>query len=277
MTAPTVVGAYEVGSTLSASAGTWDVPASRLQLSYQWLLGGTPIGGATDPTYTVPVTALGRPISVRVTATAPGAAEAASAVSTSSVVTSGGSTAVRATAAPVVTGTAVVGHTVTASTGSWTVPDADLAFTYRWVADGRPVAGATRARLVLPASLLRKSVGVVVTATVKEGSASGTSASRVTIVKAISTTRISLATRIRSTTRDRVTVIVTSAAVRQSGTVVVQVGERAYSAPVDRHGRTVVVLPRLSVGRHTVRALYRGAADVLRSTSASRTVTVVRG
>lgn len=373
--APAVSGSYAVGSTLTAGPGTWNVPATRLGLAYQWLVGGTPVDGATDPTFTVPVTALGREVTVRVTASAPGASAPADAVSAASVVTTAGSTSVGATAAPAVSGEAVVGHTVTASTGSWTVPDADLGFTYQWVADGRPIAGATSSSLVIGAKLLGDALGVIVTARVTGGQATGAATSPlVTVrapdgsaavvnrtppringtahvgtrvsaepgtwnvgggaltftyqwlsngvaihgatghtyrvpanqlgralgvvvtatvrgdasrsasagsatrtVKATSTTSMRLSRRIGARQRARVTVTVASPAPRESGTVVVQVGGRSYAARVDVRGRALIVLPRLSVGRHTVRAVYRGTGDVLGSSAAPRSVTVTGG
>ncbi len=69
---------------------------------------------------------------------------------------------IRSTAAPTVKGTAVVGGTVTATTGSWS-PVAD-AHTYRWYADGTSISGATAASYTLPSALQGKQLTVVVTA-----------------------------------------------------------------------------------------------------------------
>ncbi|WP_327257108.1 hypothetical protein [Streptomyces sp. NBC_01244] len=69
---------------------------------------------------------------------------------------------IRSTAAPTVTGTAVVGGTVKATTGSWS-PVAD-SHTYRWYADGKSISGATAASYVLPSTLQGKQLTVVVTA-----------------------------------------------------------------------------------------------------------------
>ncbi|MDD9375103.1 hypothetical protein M8Z33_00105 [Streptomyces sp. ZAF1911] len=69
---------------------------------------------------------------------------------------------IRATAAPTVTGTAVVGGTVTATPGTWS-PVAD-SYAYQWLADGKAIAGATTASYALPAALQGKQLTVVVTA-----------------------------------------------------------------------------------------------------------------
>lgn len=68
----------------------------------------------------------------------------------------------RSTAAPTAKGTAVVGGTVTATTGSWS-PVASF-YTYQWQADGVAIAGATAASYILPSALLGKQLSVVVTA-----------------------------------------------------------------------------------------------------------------
>ncbi|MFE9560199.1 hypothetical protein ACFYM0_03740 [Streptomyces sp. NPDC006487] len=69
---------------------------------------------------------------------------------------------IRSTAAPTVTGTAVVGGTVKATTGSWS-PAAD-SHTYRWYADGKSISGATGSSYTLPSTLQGKQLTVVVTA-----------------------------------------------------------------------------------------------------------------
>ncbi|MCX4781850.1 hypothetical protein [Streptomyces sp. NBC_01264] len=69
---------------------------------------------------------------------------------------------IRSTAAPTVSGTAVVGGKVTATTGSWS-PVAD-SHTYQWQADGKAIAGATAASYTLPSTLQGKQLTLVVTA-----------------------------------------------------------------------------------------------------------------
>jgi len=61
---PTISGAAAVGSTLTAIPGTWD---SGAKLTYQWRSEGTDISDATDATYQVQSSDLGRKISVVVT------------------------------------------------------------------------------------------------------------------------------------------------------------------------------------------------------------------
>jgi amidase len=75
-TAPAVTGTVRVGQTVTANPGTWDLDG--VDLAVQWLKDGTPIPGATGPTYVVRPADVGTAISIEVTATladhAPGTA-----------------------------------------------------------------------------------------------------------------------------------------------------------------------------------------------------------
>lgn len=123
---PSVAGASAVGSTLTASTGTWsDAP----RLSIEWLRDGVPIPGATGTMYkTTPVDAT-RGISIKVTATKPSFAngEAVSGVVRMAKMVSATSSALSKTKAPrrtrvMMTITVVVGG-VASPTGSILVKD----------------------------------------------------------------------------------------------------------------------------------------------------------
>ena len=64
---PTITGTLNVAETLTADAGTWG--PSPVALTYQWLAGGTPIGGATLSTYVLTSAEFNKKISVTVTGT----------------------------------------------------------------------------------------------------------------------------------------------------------------------------------------------------------------
>ncbi|MFD3569107.1 hypothetical protein [Streptomyces sp. NPDC058667] len=90
--------------------------------------------------------------------------------------------ALRATVAPSVTGTAVVGGTVTAKAGTWTpVPDS---YAYQWRANGVAIAGATAAAYTVPATLQGKQLSVAVTAR-KAGHPVVTAATAAVVVKGV--------------------------------------------------------------------------------------------
>jgi hypothetical protein len=67
--APGITGTPKVGSTLSATPGTWTHPAA---FAYQWRRNGAAIPGATGASYALAAVDVGRQITVLVTATAPG-------------------------------------------------------------------------------------------------------------------------------------------------------------------------------------------------------------
>lgn len=78
------------------------------------------------------------------------------------------------TVIPAITGNAVVGSTLTASTGTWTaVPAASYA--YQWKQDGSDISGATASTYVVQVGDVGHSITVTVTATNAVGSASATS------------------------------------------------------------------------------------------------------
>ena len=66
---PKITGTVKLGSTLSASSGSWD---SGTALTYQWLRNGSPITGAVAKTYKLNSADLNSLISVQVTGKKPG-------------------------------------------------------------------------------------------------------------------------------------------------------------------------------------------------------------
>lgn len=81
------------------------------------------------------------------------------------------------TVAPAITGTTVVGQTLTASNGTWT-GTATITYARQWKRDGVAISGATGATYVLVAGDVGKTITVTVTATNGVGAVSVTSAGR---------------------------------------------------------------------------------------------------
>ncbi|WP_445442556.1 S8 family serine peptidase [Clavibacter sp. km1a] len=190
-------------------------------------------------------------------------------------VESGAAPAPEATAAPVITGTPAVGQTLTASTGEW---DAEgLTFSYAWYADGKPLAGQTRATLRVSPSVAGKEVTVVVTATRADG-ATGTATSAGVRVKQASTITVGLTPSVvTSTQKAVVTVKVDSpAAAAPTGTVTVTVGSDAYEVTLDAAGTGRIELPAYAKGRYAVVATYPGDEANTDKTSAPRYLVVSR-
>jgi hypothetical protein len=133
----TVSGAPVVGGTVTADAHAWTPAAAAL--AYQWLLDGTPIGGATGTSYAPAAGDAGRVLQVRVTGTATGY-RTATATSVPQTVAEGAGAGARALGVPRLAATPGVGTAVGAELAAGT-PAGGLS--YRWLLDGAAVKGAS--------------------------------------------------------------------------------------------------------------------------------------
>ncbi|GAB1694280.1 hypothetical protein [Krasilnikovia sp. M28-CT-15] len=164
--APSIAGTLAVGSTVRAVPGAWTPTAASY--SYVWAANGSPVRGATGATLTIPADALGKRLTVQVTAARSGYASA-TAVSARSVVVAKGK-APRATKRPAITGTVKVGRTARAKAGTWS-PKVN-SYRYEWRLSGKLIRGATGATLKLTSSMRNKKLTVTVIAR-KTGYADG--------------------------------------------------------------------------------------------------------
>ena len=172
---PVVHGTAQAGETLWADAtGIEDGNGlDRVQFRYQWVSGDgntdTDIAGATDSGYTLAAADVGRTIKAKVTFTDRGGnTETVTSVATGEVAAAPNNPA---TGQPTITGTALVGETLTVDTSS--IADADglanATYTYQWVAnDGTTdtdISGATDAVYPLVADDAGQTIKVKVTFT----------------------------------------------------------------------------------------------------------------
>ncbi len=159
-TPPTVTGTPQVDQTLSATTGTW-TPSTGVAFAYQWFVGGVEVNGATASTYLVRPADAGSAVTVRVTGTkALHTPAAATSLPTGSVALA----PLTNTVAPAISGSASIGGTLTASSGTWS-PNTGLLFGYQWYVDGVLVDGATTTTYVPVEADYDKTVTVVVSAT----------------------------------------------------------------------------------------------------------------
>jgi uncharacterized protein YjbI with pentapeptide repeats len=176
---PTVSGSAVVGGFLSASAGVWD---QGVAFQYQWLRDGSVITGATGSTYVPVVADFGRNVSVQVT----GSLTGFDSVSKVSAVQLIGAGKLALAPVPTVSGSAVVGGSLSASAGVW---NQGVAFQYQWLRDGSVIPGATGSVYVPVVADFGRNVSVQVT-----GSLTGfDSVSKVSSVQAIGAGRLALA------------------------------------------------------------------------------------
>jgi hypothetical protein len=174
-TVPVISGSTIVGSTLSATTGTFT--GTELVYTYQWLREGVPVSGAKSATYLLAGADAGHKMSVVVTATNSGGEASETSALTATVVPK----APAATATvPVITGSAIVGSTLSATTGTFT--GESIVYTYQWLREGVPISGAKSAGYLLTSADTGDKVSVVVTATNAGGEASETSALTATVV-----------------------------------------------------------------------------------------------
>jgi hypothetical protein len=171
---PDIDGRAEQGRTLSASRGRWN-GTSPISYAFRWVRcgadGGRPDGsdcgliiGATSSRYRIAAADVGSRLRVRVTATNADGAETVASNPTAVVVGPPVNTSI-----PLVTGSGLVGATMTAQPGTW-VGRQPISFSYAWVrcnnagGDCVGIAGATGRTYQLTSADVGRKVRVNVTA-----------------------------------------------------------------------------------------------------------------
>ncbi len=162
--APTISGLTEsgaaiVGRTLTASVSDWEPTANTI--TYQWLSNGSAIRGATTASYVLKAADVGKAISVRVTGSRTSYSTTTLTSTATSAVLSG--LPFDTTAAPTISGSAVVGQTLSATVAGWDPTPTRL--TYQWLANGSPIRRATGATYRLVAANVGRTISVRVTGT----------------------------------------------------------------------------------------------------------------
>ena len=181
--APTILGSSLAGVTLSATGGTW-TGVSISSYAYQWKrcdIGGNScvgLAGATQTTYKLGSADVGATIRVSVTATNKNGSTTAISKQTA-VIAPPPSGVPTNTALPQVTGTAQVGQTLHASTGTWT--GSPTSYAYGWQrcdatgAACSAVSGAASATYALTSADVGATLRVRVSATNPAGTATAVS------------------------------------------------------------------------------------------------------
>jgi hypothetical protein len=135
--APTITGAARVGSTLTASPGSWN--ATGVEYSYRWSI-GTTVVPTTTAHLEVPPTALGSSITVTVTAAMSGMTSGTATSAATAAVQPG---SIRIVSTPTIRGAARVGKKLTVSAGQ-TAPTG-IKVTFQWVRGGTVVKESSAA------------------------------------------------------------------------------------------------------------------------------------
>lgn len=173
---PTVSGEARVGGVLTASRGTW---SAGTDITYKWYADGVAISGAT--TYTVKLSSAQRDkrITVKVTGKKFGYPTV--------VAASAPTLRVATVAKPSISGTFVVGATLTAKPNTWT---SGTRFSYRWFADGVPISGATRSTLVLTSGQRGKQISVTVTGSKSGWTTASQTSSKTVRIASVATPKV---------------------------------------------------------------------------------------
>jgi surface antigen len=154
---PEITGEPRVGATLSATAGTWN--PQDVDVLYEWRAGGQTLQTGSQSTYTLTPAETGKQVRVKVTAsklgypTASAFSDFAPRVEVPEIVN---------TEPPTISGTPQVDQTLTAKRGRWSPPGKADSRTFRWSADGAPIAGASTRSLTLTPALVGKAISVTV-------------------------------------------------------------------------------------------------------------------
>ncbi len=200
LTAPTITGTAAVGTTLSAANGTWFplLSSGGISVTRQWLRDGNPISGATGTTYTLTNADAGAAIAVRIIASRDGMQEQAVSAPTAPV-TGGTTVSVTSVTAPAISGSAVIGSTLTADTGVWQPSSATVA--RQWLRNGNPISGATGTTYVVTASDAGATISLRVTASAPGHTSTTVTSAGVTVGSVVSPPTVVTAPRVSGTTR----------------------------------------------------------------------------
>jgi len=269
-----ITGTGAVGQLLTSAPPTWNL--TGVTTTYQWLRDGWPIDGQTATSYTVTPADVGRSLTLRATGTKPGYADG---TSVSNVITGGLGTKPSPITRPSISGGHHVGDTVTANPGTW---PGTAGYTYQWLRDGKPIAGATGAAYLLGSADATRSVSVRVTATIP-GYAPGTAASAaIKVGKMRSATAFSFFSNpVLVGTHPQITV---SVAVpnfpKPTGKVKIYDGKKKVLLTTTLKGKNngvkTIRLPVLKRGTHKIKVVYLGAPRITGSKAAAQTLTVVK-
>jgi hypothetical protein len=191
-----------------------------------------------------------------------------------------------ATTAPRITGTPVVGSTLTATSGTWSATSPRIS--YQWLRDGSPITNAIGSTYRPALADATHRIAVRVTAT-KSGWGKGVATTAAVLVpKAVSTTRASASpTLVKRGATIKLSVTVSAPGVYPGPTGKVRIydklGTRTPTLVTTRtlytssSGRLTVGVRMGTAGTHRLRATYLGNASTRGSSSPWAQVTVTRG
>ena len=164
---PTISGTPQVEQMLTADTSSIDDAdgLTNATFEYQWIAGGSDIGGATGSTYTLTASEQGQTIQVRVTFSDDADNQETLTSEATEAVAAKSNTA--PTGLPTITGTPQVEQTLTADTSAIADEDGldEVSYEYQWIAGGTDIDGATDSSYLLTSSEQGQTIQVKVTFT----------------------------------------------------------------------------------------------------------------
>jgi len=184
LTQPVVSGTPTRGQTLSVNTGTWSTNVN-LVYAYQWYRSGTAISTGTASTYILADVDLGLTMTASVAATnIAGTTTATSSNSLGPVVGIPVNTVL-----PVISGTNLVGQTLSVTDGTWTAYPS-ITYSYQWKRGGTPISLATSNTYLLVSADATYTITCTVTATNSQGSTPVTTNATSSINETVSNTAV---------------------------------------------------------------------------------------
>ena len=176
--------------------------------------------------------------------------------------------------APEVSGKAKVGSRLRVTPGTWNRPG--LTYTYQWLRDGSPIAGATTTSYRLRAADAGRRISVRVGASAPGVKPASATTAPVRVARAKSRSRVTL-DKNRLAQGQKLTVVATvRSKPRATGEVAVLVDGKVVRRMNLTDARAVARVRLDEVGRHWVTVHYVGSRTVAASTSPARHVRVTR-
>lgn len=252
---PVISGVPAQGNTLSATTGAWAPAAAGY--AYQWFVDGDAVAGATTSSLLVPAAAVGKRVTVKVTASlvnyAPGQA-----ISAPTAPVAATPPTFTHTVAPTISGVQRYGRTLIATVGA-TQPSAE-GLTIQWYRNGQAIPGATTVQHTILAADLGHHLTVAATYT-KPGYTSARRVSAATpLIRSLARTSVTITTPRRHGAN--LAVAVTAPGVSSpTGRIDVYVQGRHVRGVQLRDGRVVVRLSGLRRGKLRFDVVYRGSAS----------------
>lgn len=251
-----IKGTAQVGSMLTAESDAW--PTGTV-LAYSWTVDGKEIG-KTDKLVVAPAQ-VGKKITLTVTGTVPGY-EPAPVTSTPTAAVAAAKFALAPK--PVIAGQAKVNGVLSVRTGTWKPAPR---FTAQWMANGVPIKGATRSSFKPTAAYARKRIQVAVTASAPGYVTTKVISNPVTIGAVPKVNPAAAVTwKLSAKKKGSATLVLRAGRLRPTGTVQVFDGRKAVTTRLvvrlAAGNKMVIKLPKLKKGKHAMKLVYSGNAQI---------------